>query len=62
MKRGLKVSKPPLLATITFTVEEYSPMKRGLKGCGIFTAGARNSVVEEYSPMKRGLKVPPSDP
>ena len=36
-------------------VEEYSPMKRGLKGAdGIWDNVAYH--VEEYSPMKRGLK------
>ena len=36
-------------------VEEYSPMKRGLKGenSDEIDVGRR---VEEYSPMKRGLK------
>jgi len=39
-------------------VEEFSPMKRGLKGsCG--TVFGVFQVVEEFSPMKRGLKVNP---
>ena len=46
-------------------VEEYSPMKRGLKGSGIMSTirkttdeeASRAVKVEEYSPMKRGLKV-----
>ena len=36
-------------------VEEYSPMKRGLKGRPCSTPCPEVSV-EEYSPMKRGLK------
>ncbi len=42
------------------TVEEYSPMKRGLKVERRTDARRLVKNVEEYSPMKRGLKGRPS--
>ena len=38
------------------TVEEPSPMKRGLKGLPPQVVAERLPSVEEPSPMKRGLK------
>ena len=48
-----------LASEINFIVEEYSPMKRGLKEIPGSGRSERPGGVEEYSPMKRGLKVPP---
>ena len=55
MKRGLKELERRRNVGECL-VEEYSPMKRGLKvrAQGVVHGGI--PVVEEYSPMKRGLK------
>jgi molybdopterin converting factor small subunit len=45
-----------LFALLASVVEEYSPMKRGLKEWTDQLGTTRVHVVEEYSPMKRGLK------
>ncbi len=43
------------------SVEESSPMKRGLKGGQTVTIGGSLPSVEESSPMKRGLKAITTD-